>query len=67
MKTKSNGLKRFFVNCFENEKYQSITIPLFAILISLIVGAVIITLLGKNALSAYQNLLQGSGLLPKPS
>ena len=27
----------------------------------------IITLLGKNALSAYQNLLQGSGLLPKPS
>ena len=67
MKTKSNGLKRFFVNCFGNEKYQSITIPLFAILISLIVGAVIITLLGKNALSAYQNLLQGSGLLPKPS
>ena len=67
MKTKSNGLKRFFVNCFGNQKYQSITIPLFAISISLIVGAVIITLLGKNALSAYQNLLQGSGLLPKPS
>lgn len=67
MKTKGNGLKRFFVNCFGNEKYQSVTIPLFAILISLIVGAIIITLLGKNALSAYQNLLQGSGLLPKPS
>lgn len=67
MKTKGNSLKRFFVNCFGNEKYQSVTIPLFAIFISLIVGAIIITLLGKNALSAYQNLLQGSGLLPKPS
>ena len=67
MKTKGNSLKRFFVNCFGNEKYQSVTIPLFAIFISLIVGAIIITLLGKNALSAYQNLLQGSGLLSKPS
>ncbi len=50
-----------------NEKYQAVTIPIFAIFISLIVGAVLITSLGKNPLAAYQNLLQGSGLLPKPS
>lgn len=50
-----------------NEKYQAVTIPIFAIFISLIVGAVLIASLGKNPLAAYQNLLQGSGLLPKPS
>ncbi len=67
MKQKNHSIKAFFVKCFGNEKYQSITIPLFAIFISLLAGAVIIGLLGKNPLSAYQNLLQGSGLLPKPS
>lgn len=50
-----------------DEKRQAVSIPLFAILLSLIVGAVIILALGKNPLSAYQNLLQGSGLLPKAS
>lgn len=48
------------------EKYQNITIPVFAILISLIVGAIVIASLGKDPLSAYGNLLQGSGILPKP-
>ncbi len=67
MNNKKGGIKQLFVNCFGNEKYQSVTIPLFAILISLIVGAVIIASLGKNPLAAYQNLLQGSGILPKPS
>ena len=59
--------KSKFLVCFGNEKYQAVTIPIFAILISLIVGAVLIVSLGKNPLAAYQNLLQGSGLLPKPS
>ena len=67
MNNKKGGIKQLFVNCFGNEKYQSVTIPLFAILISLIVGAVIIASLGKNPFAAYQNLLQGSGILPKPS
>ena len=67
MKQKKHSIKAFFVKCFGNEKYQSVTIPLFAIFISLVVGAVIIGLLGKNPLLAYQNLMQGSGILPKPS
>lgn len=50
-----------------DEKRQAITIPLFAILMSLIVGAVVIALLGKNPLIAYKNLLQGSGLWQKAS
>lgn len=65
MKRKTNPLTRFLVKLLGNEKYQSITIPAFAILISLIVGAVVIAILGKNPFSAYANLLQGSGILPK--
>lgn len=59
-------MKKFFVKVLGNEKYQSFSIPVFAILLSLIVGAVVIAVLGKNPFAAYGNLLQGSGLLPKP-
>lgn len=65
MKRKVNPISKFFVKLLGNEKYQGITIPLFAILLSLIVGAVVIAALGKDPLAAYGNLLQGSGLLPK--
>jgi len=57
---------KWIVNLLGNEKYQRITIPLFAIFLSLLVGAIVILLLGKNPISAYGNLLQGSGILPKP-
>lgn len=42
-------------------------IPVFTILLSLAVGAVVIACLGKNPFYAYYNLLQGSGLSPKAS
>lgn len=60
-------LKKMLVRLLGNEKYQGITIPMSAIFLSLLAGAVIILLLGKNPLSAYGNLLQGAGFLPKPS
>ena len=47
--------KSKFLGCFGNEKYQAVTIPIFAILISLIVGAVLIVSLGKNPLADYQD------------
>ncbi|MBS6558797.1 MAG: ABC transporter permease [Clostridiales bacterium] len=59
-------MKKFFVKVLGNEKRQAITIPLFSILISLIVGMILIAVLGKNPFTAYLNLLQGSGLFPKP-
>lgn len=65
MKRKTNPISKFFVKLLGNEKYQSFTIPVFAILLSLIVGAVVIAILGKDPISAYGNLLQGSGILPK--
>ena len=65
MKQKNNPIAKFFVKMLGNEKYQFITIPVFSIVVSLLVGAIVILLLGKNPLEAYGNLLQGSGLLMK--
>ena len=65
MNRKTNPITKFFLKLLGNEKRQSITIPIFAILLSLIVGAVVIAILGKNPFSAYGNILQGSGILPK--
>lgn len=62
-----NTLKKGFLKIVGKEKRQAITIPVLAILISLLVGAIVLLVLGKNPLVAYQNILQGSGLLPKPS
>lgn len=67
MKGSSRFFKRSMVRLLGNERHQPVAIPLFAIILSLLAGAVVILFLGKNPLSAYQNLLQGSGLLPKPS
>ena len=65
MKGKVNPVTRLFVKLLGNEKQQKITVPVFAILISLMVGAVVIAVLGKNPFSALWNLLQGSGIAPK--
>lgn len=47
------------------KKYEGIVSPFIALLLSLIVGGIIIALLGKNSFSAFENLLQGCGILPK--
>ena len=60
-----NPITKFLVKLLGNEKHQSFTIPVFAIVLSLIVGAVVIAVLGKNPFSAYANLMQGSGIFPK--
>ena len=67
MKENSHIFKRIMVRLLGNERYESVSVPLFAIALSLLAGAVVILFLGKKPLVAYQNLLQGSGLLPKPS
>lgn len=48
------------------KKYEGILIPVVAILLSLTVAGVVIAFLGKNPFAAFGNLLQGSGILPKP-
>lgn len=54
-----------------NKKFKeflgSIAIPVIAVIVALVVGAIIIALTGSNPLKAYQSLLQGNGLIPKKS
>lgn len=64
-KEKSNSLPKAFLTVMGTEKRQSITIPLFAICLSLIAGAFLMAILGKNPIDGYKSLLQGCGLLMK--
>ena len=59
-------MKKIMIKLLGGEKLQMMRISLFAILLSLIVGTVIFIVIGKSPLAAYTNLLQGSGLFPKP-
>ena len=58
-------MKKIMTKLLGGEKFQMVRISLFAILISLIVGALIFFLIGCDPISSYANLLQGSGFLPK--
>lgn len=60
-------VKQIFIVGLGNEKWQSVSIPLFSILLSLIAASIVIIIIGKNPVSAFHNLLQGAGLMPKPS
>jgi simple sugar transport system permease protein len=62
---KDNIFKRSFVGFCGPGKHQVLRISLFCLLLSLLGGAILLLLLGKNPLVAYKSLLQGSGLLPK--
>ncbi|MEN1759873.1 ABC transporter permease [Anoxynatronum sibiricum] len=50
-----------------NEKWQWLSIPVFAVVLSIVAGSVVMLLMGKNPLAAYVGILQGAGLVPKPN
>lgn len=64
---KKKSFRYSLIRPISNEKWQPISIPLVAILISFIAAAIVILLIGKNPLQAFYNLFQGAGILPKPS
>ena len=59
--------KNWFLSLMGDEKRQKITIPILAVLLSLLAGSLVFLILGRNPLTAYASFLQGSGLLPKGS
>lgn len=61
------NIKQNIIKFLGDEKRQDKIVPVFAVLMSLIVGAIVIGMIGKNPAGAYHNLLQGSGILPKAS
>jgi len=67
MKNEQQKKPNFLAAILGSKRWQFITIPLFAILCSLLAISVIILLVGKNPLVAFQSLLEGSGFLPKAS
>jgi len=56
---------RGIVKIFGHERWQSLTVPLLAIFMSLLVIAVLLMALGNNPLEVYRSLLAGAGWLPK--
>jgi simple sugar transport system permease protein len=57
---------RRLLRAISNERAQPLLIAVFAVLLSLLALSVLLLVLGKNPLTAFQGLLQGAGLLPKP-
>lgn len=66
-KIRRNIFTRIILKLLGNERWQHLTIPIFLIFLSFIAASIIIIALGKNPLGAFYNLLQGAGILPKPS
>ena len=62
---RANPITRGGLFLMGDERRQRITIPIFAILLSLIASSVVLLILGKNPMEAFISLLQGSGILPK--
>ena len=56
---------RLLRSLFFGDRFRMLRASFWALLFSLAAGAVILFLMGKDPVSAYANLLQGSGLLPK--
>ncbi|WP_320128474.1 ABC transporter permease [uncultured Sphaerochaeta sp.] len=65
MKKTHHAFKRFLVRLLGNERTQGVTVALFCIFLSLLVGALLLLSLGKNPLLAYKSILQGAGFWPK--
>lgn len=60
-------VRKFFKLILGGERRQAFTIPLFAILCSLIVVSVMLLLMGYNPITAFQAILAGAGALPRPT
>jgi len=73
MKGKGNGrpgkrgVRLRTLDLLLGDRTGRVAIPVLAILLSMIVGAVLLLLLGKEPFTALSAFLRGSGFLPKPS
>ena len=57
----------WFLRAFGNERWQFITVPLLAILASLIAISIIVSIMGNNPLQVFLTFLQGAGWVLKPA
>ena len=59
--------KSLFRRIIGDEKRQAFTIPLLAILSSLVVVSVMLLVMGHNPFTAFHSILAGAGLLQRPT
>lgn len=59
------SIKMRVLDLLGDSRRQAITVPLLSVLCSLLAGAIIYLMLGKNPLEAYLSFLQGCGLWVK--
>ncbi|HNW05105.1 MAG TPA: ABC transporter permease [Oscillospiraceae bacterium] len=65
MRSAGNALRKAFVFLLGDEKRQRISIPLFSIFISLVVGAAVYLILEVSPREALLSYLRGCGMWPK--
>ena len=61
-KKKDHRIARLFVD----PRTSAVAISVFSVILALIVASILLLILGKNPLTAFESLLQGCGILPKP-
>lgn len=59
------GFGAWLAKVLASEKWTKITIPIFAIILTLIVSSILLLILGKNPLAAFASFFQGNGFAPK--
>ena len=62
---KRNALTHSLVRIIGDERKQAISVPLLAILLSLIASSLLLLALGKNPVASFRAILAGAGFLPK--
>ena len=69
-KEKVSSEKGFFAwlaKVLGHEKWNSVTVPIFTIILTLIVSSIFLLILGKNPLTAFYSFLAGNGFAAKAS
>ncbi len=61
------GFFAWLAKVLGHEKWNSVTVPIFTIILTLIVSSIFLLILGKNPLTAFYSFLAGNGFAAKSS
>ena len=61
------GFFAWLAKVLGHEKWNSVTVPIFTIILTLIVSSIFLLILGKNPLTAFYSFLAGNGFAAKAS
>ena len=59
--------RNWLAHALAHEKWTNIATPAVTIILALLVSSILLLLLGKNPITGFVSLIQGSGILPKAS